>query len=407
MKRTVLFCATLWVICFAAPAFAENKAMPQFAIPTAKSNGMGGSHVAYTDNVFALLVNPAAIMRVEQRSFFALSPTLLNPQTTFGLIGPFQDAAGGDMSTLGDEADILSKQKGKIPLGFDLREFPLSFAWVADGFGFGLWDRIFVNPNIIGTHVDLNVYADVILPVGFAFRILDTEAHDVDVGVTAKPFVRVIGREKVDILELMDNDDILDTIAVPVIAGAGVNLGLLYRWDIGLRAGVTFDDIFTRGVVVSTITGEDDETYYVPFTINAGLAYDFKIGRFWKTAPGFLANMGFTLAFDWRDIVNAFQQDDYQKRNTLLDMGAGFQVSLYDMFMLRIGMNEMLPSFGFGFDLGPLEIDLAYYGKELGLEPGLLSTAAVDVTIALRPGAKKRNWPWTRRSLVGLFTGSH
>jgi hypothetical protein len=69
-------------------------------------------------------------------------------------------------------------------------------------------------------------------------------------------------------------------------------------------------------------------------------------------------------------------------------------------------MNDLLPAFGIGFDHGFFEIDLAYYGKEFGLEPGLLSAAAVDLTISIRPGAKKRDWPWTRRSLVGLITGS-
>jgi hypothetical protein len=63
-------------------------------------------------------------------------------------------------------------------------------------------------------------------------------------------------------------------------------------------------------------------------------------------------------------------------------------------------MNEMLPSFGFGFDLGVIEIDLAYYGRELGLEPGQMPAAALDLTFAIRPGAKEKNWPWTQASLV-------
>ena len=141
-KRAILFilCAAAF---FTAAAFADDAvAMPRLTIPTTQDNGMGGSHVAYTDNVFSLFVNPAAMMRVEQRSFFALSPTLFSPQSTFSMIDAFKGIiADGDIGALGDAADILNMQNGKIALGFDLREFPLSIAWVADGFGFGLWDR--------------------------------------------------------------------------------------------------------------------------------------------------------------------------------------------------------------------------------------------------------------------------
>jgi hypothetical protein len=388
MKKIFVFCM---ILCGAA-AFAQE-AMPRFEMPTAQSNGMGGHHLAYTDNVFALLINPAAIMRVEQRSFFTLSPTLFSPESTFSLLGPVQDMIGGDTSALGDAMDVFSKTKGKIPLGFDLREFPLSIAWVADGFGFGLWDRVFVNPSIVGSYVTINVYADVMLPIGFAFRILDTEHHDIDTGITLKPFARVLASDHVKITKLMDDDDFLDEISVPLIAGAGFDLGLLYRWDIGLSAGLTFDDVFTRGWVVRELVGSDDNTYYVPFTMNFGAAYDLRLGF-----------VTFTLAFDYRDIANLFQQDDYSKRNAMLGIGAGFQLGLFNVIKMRVGISDMLPSVGLGLDFGPFEIDAAYYGKEFGLEPGQLSAAALDLTIAIRPGAKKRNWPWTRGSLVGLLT---
>jgi hypothetical protein len=390
MKKILVVCM---ILCGAA-VFAKEP-MPRFEIPAARSNGIGGHHVAYTDNVFALLVNPAAIMRVEQRSFFALSPTLISPQSTFKLLGPMQDMIGGDTSALGEAMDTFSKNKGKIPLGFDLREFPFSIAWVADGFGFGLWDRIFVNPSIVGTDVMIDAYADVMLPIGFAFKILDTEHHSIDTGITVKPFARVIASDYVSIPELMNNDfDFEERFSVPLIAGFGFDLGLLYRWDIGLSAGLTFDDIFSRGWVVNDIVGTSkDDAYYVPFTMNFGVAYNLR-----------LAFMTFTLAFDYRDVVNLFQQDDYSKRNALLGMGAGFQIGFFNIIKMGIGMNEMLPAVGLGFDFGAFKIDAAYYGKEFGLEPGQLSAAALDLTIAIRPGAKKRNWPWTRGSLVGLFT---
>jgi hypothetical protein len=410
--------AALALMLQAAGLFAADLAMPRLAVPTAQNGGMGGTHVAYTDNVFALLVNPAAMMRVEQRSFLALSPSLFNPESLFGFVDALGNtvsdiqsiATASDMEAMGKASDVISRLNGKVSMGFDLREFPLSIAWVADGFGFGLWDRVFVNANIIGTHLSFDMYSDVMLPVGFAFKVLDVDSHSLDAGITLKPFARVRVYNKLNFLSELGNlangnggSNIMDRMTAPLIVGVGFDLGLLYRWDIGFSAGLTFDDIVTRGAVAANYFGHDANSYYVPFSMNAGLAYDFRISRFWEEAPGFLAKSGLSVAIDWRDLTNLFQQNDYSKRNAVLDLGMGMELSVADIVKLRIGLNEMLPAVGLGFDFGPLEIDTAYYGKELGLEPGQLSIAALDLTIAFRPGAKKRDWPWTRGSLIGLF----
>jgi len=407
MKKTaIVFILLIAFLSF--PVFAEKTVMPPITMPTVASNGFGGHHLAYTDNIFALLVNPAAIMRVQQKSFFTLAPSVFNPQSTLELSRSLADLASGDTSALGNAADTLSKQKGKIALGFELREFPFSFAWVANGFGFGLWNRTFVNANIQGTYLEAHIYSDVMLPIGFAFKIFSLEGHTVDTGLTLKPFARIRAREKEKITALIgDSSDFSDRITLPLIMGGGLDIGLLYRWDIGFQAGLTFSDILTRGKVVQNFMDTKDEnSYYVPFTMNAGLAYEFRIGRYWENAPSFFKNIGFALAFDWRDLGNAFNQDDYlNNRNYKLDLGFGFQVFFWDVIKVRIGMNEMLPAFGLGFDLGPVKIDAAYYGREFGYEPGQLSAAVVEFSLSVRPGAKKRSWPWTRRSLIGLITG--
>jgi hypothetical protein len=47
-------------------------------------------------------------------------------------------------------------------------------------------------------------------------------------------------------------------------------------------------------------------------------------------------------------------------------------------------MNDMLPALGIGFDLVICKLDFAYYGKELGKEPGKLSTYALDLGLLFR-----------------------
>ena len=420
MKRTAI-CLVLFVM-LVLPVFSQNTAMPPLAIPTAASSGFGGSHIAFTDNVFALLVNPAALMRVQQRSFVTFAPSIMNPQFlinstryTLDVFSSLSDDGLDELGeTMGKLSDELGSMDGKIALGLELRELPLSFAWVANGFGFGIWNRTFVNANLQGIWVSADVYEDIIVPVGFAFKILQLDNHTIDAGISLKPFFRGIISEQEIATDLIDDDsDFTDRINVPLMTGFGFDLGLLYRSNTGFSAGLTFTDIFTRGNVFRNLNPNlsNSGTYYIPFAINMGLAYNFRIGNFMEDANPILNSLGFTVAFDWRNMLNAFQQflpsmqENYLNRNTFLDIGVGLQVSLFDMFKFRVGMNDMLPAVGIGFNLGSVEIDLAYYGKEFGREPGLLPTAMVDISISFRPQAKERDWLWTRRSVVGLIAG--
>jgi hypothetical protein len=413
MKK-IAICFIFFVVFF-CPVFAKDIAMPPLTIPTAASSGFGGTHIAYTDNVFALLVNPAAMIRVQQRSFFALAPSLMSPQFISNLTRYTKDVFGAmtdeDFNTMGDAlgkmADEIGDQEGKMALGIDIREFPMSVAWVANGFGFGIWSRAFLNTNVEGHWVSANIFLDMIFPLGFAFKILELDNHTVDAGITAKPFFRTMITGQSAITSLLDDSsDFANQVNSPILMGLGFDMGFLYRWDAGLSAGLTLNDLFSSSSEINNLNSNNigEHTYYVPFSLNLGLAYDFRLSNFWTDIPALLDLFSLTLALDWRNIINVFQQDDYlNNRNAALDIGVGLQLAWFDIFKFRIGMNEMLPAVGLGFHLGPIEIDLAYYGKELGMEPGQLSAAMVDLSIALRPGAKARNWPWTWSSIVGLF----
>ena len=395
MKRKILlivFLVTLMVM----PAFAERVAMPPLAMPSAASSGFGGPHVAYTDNVFSLMVNPAAMMRVQQRSFVTLSTSIFSPQTTHEIGRVVTDMVSSDDSiNFGDLADTLSRNMGTVVLGAELSGgiVPIHFAWVANGFGLGLWNRTFVQAQIVGDTVRAAIYHDTMLPIGFAFRILDANNHSLDAGFTLKPFVRVMASETMSIMDMMDGVDF--NLSAPVIFGGGLDIGLLYRSPRGFQAGFTFTDVLSRGTVVANLLEtEVNDSFYIPFAMNAGIAHSLRLGNI----------IGLTVAADWRDIGNAFNQTDYlNSRNFLLDLGIGAQLSLFNAIFVRAGISEMLPAVGIGFRLGAVHIDLAYYGREFGYEPGMLSTAVVDLSFSIRPGARERNWVWTRNSVLGLF----
>ncbi|MDR1374802.1 MAG: hypothetical protein LBJ24_07510 [Treponema sp.] len=371
--------------------------MAPLTVTSTRNAGRGGSHVAYTDDVYALFVNPAALQRANQWSFFELSPALIGP-----LFDIYDIASSNDPGkALGEFA---SDQKGRIPLGLELRG-PLSFAYTANGLGFGVWNRIFVDTQIKGLDIDATVTADFILNYGMSFRLIDLSYHQFDAGFVVKPFLRGLAHKEMSGLDLVENSDILlEDFTVPIIMGAGFDLGFMYRFYDDFAVGLTVADVFTGGGAVAVATGSMPDTFYrVPTSLNLGLAYTLRLNRLWKEAPSLLRSSYAAIMFDWRNLNDAFDAaDDYTKRNPSLNLGLGVEFGFFNFVKIRLGLSEMLPAFGIGLEPGPFQFNFAMYGKELGKEPGRFSTYVYDFSIAIRPGAKKKEWPWTRRALGNL-----
>jgi hypothetical protein len=371
-------------------SFAET--MEPLAMPSTRSLGMGGTHVASTDDVYSLFVNPAALGKTNQGSRFELSPGFVGP--LFSLI----DLAGSAGSDLTDAlGDLAAETKGKIPLGIELRG-PVSFGYGANGLGFGLWDRVHVEASVIGADIDASVLADLILNFGMSFTILSLENHEVNAGFVAKPFLRAKAGMGVTALDAIGGGG-LDTIAeqfnVPLIAGAGFDLGFMYRFREGLTAGLTIDDVYTAGGRIATVYGNDDgvSSYRIPTTLNMGVAYALQLFPW----------LGFAFMLDYRDVTNLFNAGDYTSKNPVLNLAFGTEASIARFLKLRVGLNEMLPAAGIGLEAKSFQFNVAVYGKELSNEPGGFSTYGVDVSIAIRPETAEKNWPWNRPILNSIL----
>jgi hypothetical protein len=387
MKKIVGFFLVFGVL---SASFAED--MAPLAMPSTRSLGMGGTHVAYADDVYALFVNPAALQRANQGSGFEFSPAFVGP--LFKLI----DLAGSvDGDLIGALGDFAADTGGKIPINFDLRG-PLSVGYTANGLGFGLWDRVHGEATFIGTDIDALVFADLILNFGMSFSVLSLGSHEVDAGFVVKPFLRAKAEKGASALDAINGADVLfDNFNVPLIAGAGLDLGFMYRFHEDLSAGMTIDDVYTAGGRVATVYGDDDgvSSYRVPATLNLGAAYVLRPLP-WLSAAFML---------DYRDVANLFQAGDFTKRNPILNLALGIELSLLQFLKLRVGLNEMLPAAGVGIEAKAFQLNFAIYGRELGNEPGGFSTYGLDLSIAVRPETKKKNWPWNRRPIVNSILG--
>jgi hypothetical protein len=221
--------------------------------------------------------------------------------------------------------------------------------------------------------------------------------HVVDAGFVVKPFLRAKADMDMTALDAVGgNTDFIDKFNVPFIAGAGFDLGFMYRFHRDLTAGLTIDDVYTGGGRVSTLYGDDDgvSSYRVPATLNMGVAYTLR--------PLSWLSLAFML--DYRDVTNLFHAGDYTKKNPMLNLAFGTEIGI-QFLKLRVGLNEMLPAAGIGFEAGAFQLNFAIYGKELSNEPGGFSTYGMDLSIAIRPKTKQKNWPWSRpilNTVLGL-----
>jgi len=216
------------------------------------------------------------------------------------------------------------------------------------------------------------------------------------------PFARTMANlGPVSALDLIDDvGDLMDDLSLPFIVGGSLSAGFMYRLDNGLSVGLTLNDIFSYGQEVFNLSSDDsagnsNTTYYIPFTMDMGVAYSMPLGR--------LFNLD--LAFSWHNVFNIFQQKDYFNDNAILDFSLGAELKIINIFNFRLGVREMLPSIGFGLELGPFMIDTAWYGREFGIEPGDFPVSTIELLISFRPEPRPTTRLWNRRSLVGLFGG--
>jgi hypothetical protein len=406
MKKIVISVAVL--LCISSALFAEDVNMAPLSYGSTASNALGGPHVAYTDNIYSLFVNPAALQWANERMIFDFTFSFTGPldkllENIPKIKGVMNAMGDDDSGAMGDSFSALSEifEGGKLPIGLDMRG-PFSFGYTANGLGIGLFSRTAIDARIIGTNIEANVYADLTLPVGMSFNILKLKNHELSTGFVLKPFARVWVNEDMNALDFMGGMDDIN-LDVPVIAGLANDLGLMYRFKKDLVAGLTVSDVFTFGYQVNNLASLLDMeapdasgvVYRVPFGINPGIAYTFRPSSFWKTPKAF-QSFYTAVMFDWANVQHAFTWNDREHRNPLLDMGLGVEVGLFSFLKFRAGIHELLPAVGFGLEPSVFKLNFAIYGRELGSEPGVNSTLGADLSITFRPNTKKRNWVWTQ-----------
>ena len=135
-----------------------------FDIPVARFASMGGSHAALADDWSLLFSNPAGLADVK--------PQLIASQLSAQMTGPLFDIA---LATLGGGSLMDNFVKVLANNGYQLYGAgdiagPLSFGYVGDGIGFGLFNRTHAVVDAASlTNIGILAQEDILLVGGYAY----------------------------------------------------------------------------------------------------------------------------------------------------------------------------------------------------------------------------------------------
>jgi hypothetical protein len=351
-----------------------------FVMPSARFAGLGGRHAAVGDDFYAFFTNPAAFVDVEEQfSITEISISTYGP--VFELIDLFRENAGS-MDNL-DISGIVGP-KG-FAAGFEVGG-PLSMGWVGSGLGLGLFNRLKSTAVVRGTKIRPLVSGEFLLVGGYSFRVVNTDNHWLDLGFLGKGFFR--GALSLE-ASIFDAATILDDPAGQPFTtnlGLGLDLGVRYTFREDFSAAVVCYDVYSPVLV----TPYDSLTTFMDkwgpsakgasyATVDRRLDIGFRYRIRSIALEKYIS--GITFMADYRDLLDLFS---LIPRNPILNVGIGLEIKVLDALCFRFGVTDTLPAFGIGLKLSVVTLDLAIRGKELGLDPGVQPTYALDMGLLFR-----------------------
>lgn len=356
--------AMIAVIALPLRAASYEPEMPQIVTP--RLEGAGGAYAASPEGIDTLSTNPACLPYVE-------------PEWSFGRLaievsGPLFDIPSvlrsDDMTTA--ILDLAAEYNG-INMGLNATG-PLAFARVEKNFGFGVFNRSVVSVQVpTVTQASVLAGEELLLVGGYGLTVIDKGNHELSVGVQLKGFIQTFMAESgTSVTVLNDLTEMnIDNLPVLLTTGVGADLGVYYRLFDRLSFAIVCRDAYTPVFVTpyqnldAYLEGDslsDAEYDTLDPDLTFGAAYTFALPESWTTITGA------RVMFDYRDALGPFLNEVH--RHFALNFALGAELELLDVICLRAGIRDLYLSAGVGLDLTYLRVDLAMYGKELGLDPG-------------------------------------
>ena len=375
-RRPVFFIwAFIFLIYSVFPVSGETPAIEPFVMPSARFAALGGNHAAMADDFYAIFLNPAAFVDVDEK--FSVG------EISFSTYGPFLEIIDLLRNENSDISGIVGP--GGLAVGFDLGG-PLSVGWVGRGLGLGLFNRVRTAAAVSGTMLRPLVSGELLFVGGYAFRIIKRDSHLLDAGFLGKGFYRGALNLEAPIFDATSLLD--DPTAQPFGAylGLGLDLGLRYSFRENLSVALVCYDVYSPVLA----TPYDSLSDYVDKSgpSSGGSSYAtvkrrLDLGVKYRIRSNFIDRYISRLSVmaDYHNFLDLFS---LIPRNPILNIGLGVELTLLNALTFRVGIADALPAFGLGLDLTFMTLDFAIHGRELGLDPGIQSVYAMDIGLLFR-----------------------
>lgn len=375
-RRLTVFSLLGFILVFStAPLFGET--IEPFVMPSARFSGMGGNHVALADDFYSLFTNPAAFVGVEEE--YSLAEISLS---AYGPVFEIMDLVINSADSLEnlDLSGIIGARG--FAAGLDVGG-PLALGWTGRGLGLGIFSRVKADAIVNGLVLRPTVFGEILMLGGYSFRALDIQDHVLDAGFLGKGFFRgsmILDTPIFNVDELFD-----DPLSKPYHSylGLGLDLGIKYTFAEMISAALVFFDAYSP-VLISAFSSYDAfQNREAPVRSYGTVSPRLDFGLACHIRNPFLERYisDFSVMADYRNFLDL---SSLISRNPILNISLGAELVVLNVLSLRAGIADALPSAGFGLDLSFMKLDCSIYGKELGLDPGIQSVYALDMSLLFR-----------------------
>jgi len=370
MKKMV----TITAVCVLLSVSLVAYDLPQLDVLNLRSRAMGGVALAFADDQYAPVNNPAGmgLMRERYVSLIQVQLVLSGDMVEgYKYKDRFSTLLSGDYAIANDMWNYMTRLRlsvGTTPLYFALLNvLPLDFNLVV----FNTFrTRLKTNPDIPVPSWDIEGYNDTVAIFNWSMNLVDFKYMNLFVGANAKLVHRVMFLEnRMDLLaikELMrfslEDVDLMRALSFGMDLGVMAEMGHSKRF----RLAFTVSDFFATKFSWTRLDPRDiwgvtlgqGGTESIEPAFNAGFCW-----RIGTIIPILIEDL--LVGADIRNFLD-------KEINIFLKLYAGLEFTTLGFIKLRTGLYQGWLTGGIGIDIPllPLEIHLSYWAEELGDFPG-------------------------------------
>jgi len=394
-KKNIIFIVSFALFLTCSLQAAKPK---QFFLPGIRPLGMGGAFLALSDDQNAMFYNPAGItQRLKPLLCFA-DTTLQTNQTGYELGSYIIDLYLNGTAGL-DPAELLAYFTDQLEANNYYMRYniyalsPLNLSLIAPPMGYL---SVGLGAYVSAINADFEMQLTGLLPdVGLSASadsgIIIPIAYDLGEKFSIGVNIKGINRNNIDVdMSLQDLLD-MDLPQAMVGFGYGFDTGILMHLGEQLSLGATVKDIgftkinYTKAIELDPASPGGYNITDLPATVverieptlNVGFAYLF-------TNEQLPMGDNILLVFQYDDLTGRMEEVGhgeivFRPKNIHL----GIELS-YEIVSFRVGLNQGYGTLGLGVYLGPISVDYAFYGQELGLNAGDIAQWNHIVSLAVR-----------------------